>query len=612
MWEVAWADPKKESRREHRERKATKPAQSYKGTPKARSIFSRGSSSSSESTSFASFSRRKHKERHPVSLSPTTSSVSIRTSDVGYNYELETDRLSIFSTRSEQATLNLARVADLNSKRNGQILDTAQDIFINHNSHVESPFPLPSQLPTPPLNTEVTELVALAPCHVVQTLSEGSFIARSTEVTSTLRKSTDDPLELSCEVTIVANPSCKTPSRPRSSSHASLRNPRSRLLQSKHKELKRMASSGLPLSTDWKPPDDWKCSPTEASFPFADGPVTEAETQAPMEMNAMQREVKQLAGESNVVRLLRLAESQNVGSPPGSCNDLEVEKMQWMLSALYDMEHPLHLGSNHEPLESPSSEAKKVLALYETPGTKNVLSQYQVKLADARLAVTSYLAAVNHDKQLYHLSPAPLSHILFPNIRPIAVPVRSPSALPVAPSAFEAVYSLRLPLAMPSQDIPALLKSIHRCLEPGGSLQLTIIDPLPVASTLGPLLRSWIEDNLLLNLEANFRCTNPARLLPMWLNNASLRVDASYVKTTQFSAIPLDNSQLQFVQDGRLSAEDVKQELRNLVGRMLWMEVWREYIIADYWWWEDQQILQECMELQTTWEWRLIEAVKDA
>lgn len=164
---------------------------------------------------------------------------------------------------------------------------------------------------------------------------------------------------------------------------------------------------------------------------------------------------------------------------------------------------------------------------------------------------------------------------------------------------------------MPSQDIPALLRNIHRCLEPGGSLHLTIIDPLPVTSTLGPLLRTWIDDHLLFNLESSFRCTNPSKLLPVWLKSASLRVDPNCVETTQFFSIPLHGSQLQYVRDGHVSEEGLTQELRNIVGRMLWMEIWREYIIAERWWWEDPDILRECVEWKTTWEWRLIEAVKD-
>jgi hypothetical protein len=164
---------------------------------------------------------------------------------------------------------------------------------------------------------------------------------------------------------------------------------------------------------------------------------------------------------------------------------------------------------------------------------------------------------------------------------------------------------------MPSQDIPALLRNIHRCLEPGGSLYLTIIDPLPLTSTLGPLLRSWIEDHLLFNLEASFRCTNPSKLLPVWLKGASLVVDPNLVETSQFYAIPLDISQLQYVRDGHESEDGLRQELRNTVGRMLWMEVWREYIIAERWWWDDPDILHECTQLQTTWEWRLVEAIKE-
>jgi hypothetical protein len=97
----------------------------------------------------------------------------------------------------------------------------------------------------------------------------------------------------------------------------------------------------------------------------------------------------------------------------------------------------------------------------------------------------------------------------------------------------------------------------------------------------------------------------------VWLKSASLRVDPNCIETTQFFSIPLHSSQLQYVRDGHVSEEGLTQELRNIVGRMLWMEIWREYIIAEQWWWEDPDILRECVEWKTTWEWRLIEAVKD-
>ena len=69
MWEVSWAAPK-ESRKEHRENKAA----TGKSATKARSIFSRGSNSSSEAPSFGNFyNKRKNAERGNDSVSSTSS-----------------------------------------------------------------------------------------------------------------------------------------------------------------------------------------------------------------------------------------------------------------------------------------------------------------------------------------------------------------------------------------------------------------------------------------------------------------------------------------------------------------------------------------------------------
>ncbi|KAG5791941.1 hypothetical protein H9Q69_009000 [Fusarium xylarioides] len=606
MWEVSWATPK-ESRKEHRENKAT----SGKSATKARSIFSRGSNSSNEAPSFGNFyNKRKNAERGNDSVSSTSSKASAGAG----NYELEADEASTFSAGSEHTTINMARVIDLSARRNGQILERSQEVYIGDNTLLEPPSPTLTSS-SAPWDTETLERVIIQPWPLIQALSDDSFIARSTEATTSQRTSYDTPYLINCGVTIMATPSLKSKHRARSPSTQSvliiIRNvhlltsfrsqtqrPQSSRSPTKAKTPRRMPSSTASLrvesSDSWQPPSEWACTPTEPSFQFPDEPVPEPEATIPKELNAMQLGVKQLAKEDNMVRLVRLAESQGVNNPPSLCQDLEVEKMQWMLSAMFNMDGPEYSEINDDDIDDESADPpKRILALYETP------------------AVTSYLAAVNHSKQVYHLSAAPLSPASFPNIHPVLTPVRSPSAFPVAPSTIEAVHSLRLPLAMPSQDIPALLRNIHRCLEPGGSLQLTIIDPLPVTSTLGPLLRAWIEDHLLFNLEASFRCTNPSKLLPLWLNGASLRVDPDCIETTQFFALPLDSTQLQYVREGHISEEGLRQELRNLVGRMLWMEVWREYIVAERWWWEDPEILQECIQHQTTWEWKLIEAVKE-
>ncbi|WZH49778.1 uncharacterized protein QYS62_010987 [Fusarium acuminatum] len=613
MWEVSWAAPK-ESRKEHRDNKVASGPKASNNAIKARSLFSRGSSTSSETSSLGTFSRRKNVDE---SISPTVSSSSSKISATAFNYELESDRISTLSAGSEHTTVNVARIVDLSSRRKGHILDSSREIHAGDNTLLDPPSPTLTSSSTP-WDTDSVERGLLLPWPLVQALSEDSFIARRTEATVTPRTSYDTPFLMNCGVTIEATPSIKSKGRAQPSSSPSVINPthidlpltpnRTSQMQpqrpqssrsaTKAKTPRRMPSSTASLRVEnldsWKPPNAWNCTPTEPSFQFPDEHIEAPEPSIRRELNAMQLGVKQLARESNMVRLLRLIECQSDNGPPTDCQDLEVEKMQWMLSAMYNLDDPAYPDTNSDgSVFEPADPPKRLLALYETP------------------AVTSYLAAVNHNKQLHHLSAAPLSHEAFPNIHPVLSPVRSPAAFPVAPSTIEAVHSLRLPLAMPSQDIPALLRNIHRCLEPGGSLHLTIIDPLPVTSTLGPLLRTWIDDHLLFNLESSFRCTNPSKLLPVWLKSASLRVDPNCIETTQFFSIPLHSSQLQYVRDGHVSEEGLTQELRNIVGRMLWMEIWREYIIAEQWWWEDPDILRECVEWKTTWEWRLIEAVKD-
>ncbi len=147
-------------------------------------------------------------------------------------------------------------------------------------------------------------------------------------------------------------------------------------------------------------------------------------------------------------------------------------------------------------------------------------------------------------------------------------------AFPVAPQLFGAVYSLSFPALLPSQDIPLLLRQVRRCLMPGGTFHLTIIDPFPVAASLGPNMRAWLDENLLFNLERQFRCINPSKLFPHWLHDASLRGEGSTITGVKFQAVA-DKSQVAAPMDGKTSAErETKIELRSMVGRLLWIEVW--------------------------------------
>lgn len=234
----------------------------------------------------------------------------------------------------------------------------------------------------------------------------------------------------------------------------------------------------------------------------------------------------------------------------------------------------------------------------------------------AGVASALYLAGLHPKKRICHLSDAPLPHDTVPNVQPLFVSAVSPSTFPIPPQLFEAVYAMSLPPLCPAEDLRGILHNVSSCLKPGGALHLVVIDPLPCAHTTGSRLGAWLEQHLLANLRERSRCTSPSTLLPRWLGEASLRGAGSTLTAAKFYASP-DNVRRRQPRDPdpaveRLRAErETRAELRSAVGRMLWREVWGEYVTAGSWWWDDAACMAECLELGTFWEYHLVEAVRE-
>ena len=139
---------------------------------------------------------------------------------------------------------------------------------------------------------------------------------------------------------------------------------------------------------------------------------------------------------------------------------------------------------------------------------------------------------------------------------------------------------------------------------------MILIDPSPASRSLGPKLREWLDQNLIIHLEAEFRCISPSRLFPRWLKDARLRGEGSTVTKVQFPAV--------FHQDanGNINGSEegtspIETELQSVVGRMLWQEVWGKAVRGNLWWWDDQECVEECIQYGTYFEYFLIEAVKE-
>jgi len=151
-------------------------------------------------------------------------------------------------------------------------------------------------------------------------------------------------------------------------------------------------------------------------------------------------------------------------------------------------------------------------------------------------------------------------------------------------------------------------------LSPEGTLHLTIMDPSPVVSTSGPCLRRWLDNNLLLNLETQFRCTTPSRLLPIWLQDAGFSREPppgglATLTKVRFWAVGRGEGGFADAADGNDAAKEMSQ-LTAVVGRMLWREIWGNFVVGDKWWWEDEEIVDECATLGTRWDCLVMTAVK--
>lgn len=220
----------------------------------------------------------------------------------------------------------------------------------------------------------------------------------------------------------------------------------------------------------------------------------------------------------------------------------------------------------------------------------------------ASTATATYLANTHTEELVYHLSPAPLSKEQFPNIRPVVVPEQV-SGFPISGRLFAAAYSLSLPSIVPMDDIPDILNELNRCLLDGATFHLTLIDPLPAPSSMGPCMRDWFSAHLLKNIHKKGCGTAGSMVIPDLLTRSRLRGPGSVISKCKFLAIDSKDT------PPPTDLEEAKREARGLLGPMLWKEVWGRHVEAESWWWEVDEIVEECNQLETFWEYSLIEAV---
>ncbi|KAL3418569.1 hypothetical protein PVAG01_10285 [Phlyctema vagabunda] len=341
--------------------------------------------------------------------------------------------------------------------------------------------------------------------------------------------------------------------------------------------------------------------------PRAPSPTNRPLPQPPQPENAaMQQRIRRMEAASPKIVLERLKEEWDDITDDAIYNELELEKHLWMLVGLRVLQRNATAGDANKSVKSqerPGSQAGKALSLYESTACANYLSTTK--------------------SQTHHLSLNPITLEQSSHLRVLIVttPV---SNLPYAPSTFTTINSMKLPTLLPSSSLPTLLQECHRVLGTNGTLNLLIMDPSPRSSTMGPKMKAWLEDHLILKLETQFRCLKPTKLMPIWLREAGFRIAPTVAPAVPLSAgVEPKNTNLKFRAiargEGGFGAEGAgpkdrkKNEMEILastVGRMLWREIWGQYVVGDSWWWQDEAIIEEAYSLGTKWDFTMVEAIK--
>ncbi|CAJ2508104.1 Uu.00g092900.m01.CDS01 [Anthostomella pinea] len=455
--------------------------------------------------------------------------------------------------------------------------------------------------------------------HLVQTLGPSSFIIKSTEVSVSPRTPETDIDHLVSEIHISSDrtkpDTPPLPEVPEGGARMTFEEPGTipppyRLPQTpppiEGGNYPGLFTSGynsnerLGNPDAWKPPHEWDCTPTKQSAsPSFDerlrvSPASpEADHYMSPDLLALQREVRMMAAASPELMLANMKSGMGEASDARVYRELEMARKRWMFSALHQHGGYAELAElvNNSPDSPTATKTPRILALYETQ------------------ASASFLAALHPQVSISHLSPNPVSPNLFPNVQPILVPAISASAgsRSLPPQLYTTVSCLSMPALFPSTEIPPFLRHINRCLAPGGALHLTLIDPQPVSASMGPKLRNWLFEKLLINLEQMFRTTYPSGTFPAWLAVGRLRGRGSTIATVSVPAVTESLAKMAGVKE----STRVTTELRCLVTRMLWQEVWGGFVHADRWWWEEEAIIKECTEMGTYWQYSHIVAVKE-
>ncbi|XP_014553100.1 hypothetical protein COCVIDRAFT_40816 [Bipolaris victoriae FI3] len=338
-----------------------------------------------------------------------------------------------------------------------------------------------------------------------------------------------------------------------------------------------------------KPFSQWQCLaprevPTEMQLnvqPQPSASILYSPNSSSVQLTRFQRFIRRMESAGPKVILDRLKEDWQEATSDGVDEELILEKQLWLLTGLQ-----MQTARHDKSTPIPEFSTGKILELYG-----NLSEVYQ-------------LSAMHPSQMVHFLTTKPQRHVPLPgNVSYLTVRKFGSVPLPYPEDYFSHIRASTLPSLVPSSELPELFSECYKLLAPGGFLEIRVMDAAPVRTTAGPLMRAWIEDRLSVNLEQLFRCSKPCALLPAWLKDAGFELADQH--KDQKLTLPCASDP---------ESAKVDDELSTIIGRALWKDIWGSFVDDSpdepKWWWEDKDIVEECVKRQTVLECRTIFAYK--
>ncbi len=260
--------------------------------------------------------------------------------------------------------------------------------------------------------------------------------------------------------------------------------------------------------------------------------------------------------------------------------EIQLERELWLLTELHLRDTALSTRSL--PVRTSTGPTHPVRAIQRSGRILDVCS---------RSADLFQLAALQPQAQIVHLAPAvdsgaepQLQLLALPhNVASLPLMLTQDLAFPLGNASFD--HARVTPAAVGAFSPPqlkALLRECHRVLAVHGLVELRLVDPAP--RDVGPASARWVESELLVSIESEFRCTRPAVMVPRWAREAGLELaEVGGFDFHEFRVCVGENA-------------TVEQRLEAEVGRLLLRS---QHPFVKTWLWELEECRLECLEMAT-------------